>query len=88
RDLEASLGSGKKVVAENEQETVIIQRRGLRYPSPLAAAHAGGATDLEALRPATPGALTPDHIDEALGRTLISDVDFHDIVTPDRLGRS
>jgi len=88
RDLEASLGSGKKVVAENEQETVIIQRRGLRFASPLAAGHVLGASDLVALRPATPGALTPDHVDEVLGRTLISDVDFHDIVTPDHLGRS
>ena len=86
RDLEAALGNSEKVVAANEDETVIIQRRGLRFARDIVAPHVITATDLVALRPATPGIVTPDHIDEVIGRVLTRDVVFHDIVTRDLLG--
>ena len=57
RELEAALGSGLKVVAENEKETVVIQRRGLRFAGPLKAGTPIAAEHLVALRPATPGTL-------------------------------
>jgi N-acetylneuraminate synthase len=82
RDLEAALGSAEKVVAENEKETVVIQRRGLRFARPLMAGSVISADDLVALRPATPGCITPDNVDAVIGSRLLADVDFHDVVTP------
>ena len=87
RDLEAALGSSTKVVADNERETVVIQRRGLRFARPMKAGETVSATDLVALRPATPGSITPDHVADVLGRTLARDVVFHDVVTADVFGK-
>ena len=85
RELEAALGSGDKVIADNEQETVVIQRRGLRFARDMAAGEVIQASDLVALRPATPGIITPDAVDSVVGKTLRDDVVFHDIVTPEIL---
>lgn len=85
RELEATLGSGDKVIADNEQETVVIQRRGLRFARDMAAGEVIQARDLVALRPATPGIITPDAVDSVVGKTLRDDVVFHDIVTPEIL---
>ncbi|MDA7814888.1 N-acetylneuraminate synthase family protein [Pontimonas sp.] len=85
RELEAALGSGDKVIADNEQETVVIQRRGLRFARDMAAGEVIQGSDLVALRPATPGIITPDAVDSVLGKTLLDDVAFHDIVTPEIL---
>ena len=85
RELEAALGSGDKVIADNEQETVVIQRRGLRFARDMAAGEVIQASDLVALRPATPGIITPDAEDSVVGKTLRDDVVFHDIVTPEIL---
>jgi sialic acid synthase SpsE len=41
------------------------------------------AADLVALRPATPGCITPDNINTVVGSSLARDVVFHDVVTPD-----
>ncbi len=85
RELEAALGSGDKVIADNEQETVVIQRRGLRFARDMAAGEVIQGSDLVALRPATPGIITPDAVDSVVGKTLRDDVVFHDIVTPEIL---
>ena len=85
RELEAALGSGLKVVAENEKETVVIQRRGLRFAGPLKAGTPIAAEHLVALRPATPGIITPDHLEDVVGKTLIKDVEFHEMVTREHL---
>lgn len=85
RELEAALGSGDKVIADNEQETVVIQRRGLRFARDMAAGEVIQARDMVALRPATPGIITPDAVDSVVGKTLRDDVVFHDIVTPEIL---
>ena len=85
RELEAALGSGDKVIADNEQETVVIQRRGLRFARDMAAGEVIQSSDLVALRPATPGIITPDALDSVVGKTLLDDVVFHDIVTPEIL---
>lgn len=85
RELEAALGSPLKVVAGNETETVVIQRRGLRFARAMKAGEVLGSSDIVALRPATPGAITPDYVDTVVGKTLTRDVEFHDIVTPDSL---
>ena len=85
RELEAALGSATKVVADNEKETVVIQRRGLRFARDMSAGETITAADIVALRPATPGSITPDHLDQVVGSSLTTDVVFHDIVTADVL---
>lgn len=85
RELESALGSSDKKVADNERETVVIQRRGLRFAREMKAGSTIAADDLVALRPATPGAYTPDVMSEVIGKKLAVDVDFHRLVTPDTL---
>jgi len=87
RDLESSLGSSDKVVAENEIDTVIIQRRGLRFARDMKKGEIVSPGDLVALRPETPGCVSPDRLDEVIGFELQSDVDFHDVVVPELLER-
>jgi N-acetylneuraminate synthase len=59
RELEAALGSPEKRVADNERETVVVQRRSLRAARNLAPGEVLTARDIEPLRPATPGCLAP-----------------------------
>jgi N-acetylneuraminate synthase len=87
RELEAAFGSSEKVVADNERETVVIQRRGLRFAAPLAAGTIITADHLVALRPATPGCVTPDHVQDVIGARLTVDVEFHDVVTPELIAK-
>ena len=72
RQLERAMGSGNKVVAANEKDTVVIQRRCLR----AARANQPGETltreMIAVLRPATPGAIMPYEIESVLGtRALV-----------------
>ena len=85
RELESALGLNEKIVAANEVETVVIQRRGLRFAREMKAGEIVQKSDLVALRPATPGGLQPFEELRAIGRALKEDVEFHDVVTMDVL---
>ena len=74
RELEHSLGSEHKAVAENEQQTVIVQRRCLRAVRNLKAGTVMQREMLEALRPAPKGAVMPFDLDRVIGRKLICDL--------------
>ncbi len=74
RELEWALGSEDKKVAENERETVVIQRRCLRAARDLKAGTVLTRDALEALRPAPVDAIFPYDLDEVLGKRLRSDV--------------
>ena len=74
RRLERALGSPDKVVAENEMDTVVIQRRCLRAARDI---HAGEIFDrsmIDVLRPATPGAILPDQVSTVIGMVAIADI--------------
>jgi sialic acid synthase SpsE len=71
RDLEAALGKPDKRIADNEAETVVLQRRCLRAAKPLPAGHVLRESDVEALRPAPPDGVVPYDVDRVLGRRLI-----------------
>jgi sialic acid synthase SpsE len=74
RELERALGSPDKVVADNEKDTVVVQRRCLRAARPI---HAGEVLErqmIAVLRPATPGALPPYEIEAVLGSRAIVDI--------------
>ena len=67
RQLERALGSADKSVAENEKETVIVQRRCLRAARAIEAGEVLSREMIDVLRPATPGAIMPQEIDQVLG---------------------
>jgi N-acetylneuraminate synthase len=74
RRLERAMGSPDKVVAENERETVIIQRRCLRAARDIAAREELDRAMIDVLRPATPGAILPDQVEKVIGLKAISDI--------------
>lgn len=76
RELELALGSPRKFVAENEQQTVVVQRRSLRAARALSAGTVLTSADVEALRPAPRDGIFPYDEDKIIGKTLRHDVPF------------
>ncbi|MCL4559658.1 MAG: N-acetylneuraminate synthase family protein [Chloroflexi bacterium] len=74
RELERALGSADKQVAENERQTVIVQRRCVRASRDIRAGEAITREMLDVLRPATPGAILPYEIDQVLGKTARDEI--------------
>lgn len=74
RELERALGSADKQVGENEQETVIIQRRCLRAGRNIKAGEKITREMLAVLRPAIPGAIMPFEIDQVFGTRALVDI--------------
>src|SRR5271165_2443277 len=74
RELECALCSSRKVVAENEHDTVIVQRRCLRAVRDLRAGTVLSEEMLEALRPAPTEAVMPFDLALVVGRKLICDL--------------
>ena len=67
RQLESALGSGDKFVADNEQETVVIQRRCLRAARSIKSGEVISREMIDVLRPATEGAIMPYEIQDLIG---------------------
>ena len=78
RELEAALGDGIKRVESNEEETAVLQQRCLRATKNLPIGHVLTTDDVEALRPATLGALRPFLLEEILGKRIKRKLDFGD----------
>ena len=76
RQLERALGSANKFVAENEQQTVVVQRRCLRAARDIRAGETVSRDMIAVLRPATPGAIEPYKIDEVIGLKARQDIPF------------
>lgn len=74
RQLERALGSGDKVVADNEQETVIIQRRCLRAARDIQRGETLTREMIDVLRPASQGAIMPYEIEDVLGLKAIEQI--------------
>jgi sialic acid synthase SpsE len=74
RELEYALGSSQKFVAENEQETVVVQRRCLRAAQDLKAGTILREDMLEALRPAPKDGVMPFDLARVVGRKLLRDL--------------
>ncbi len=81
RELEDALGEAVKRVADNERETVVVQRRCLRAARDLAAGTRLRRDLLEVLRPAPAEALFPYELEQALGRRLRVDVPAGEALT-------
>jgi N-acetylneuraminate synthase len=67
RELERAMGSGDKVVADNERETVVIQRRCLRAARDIEPGELVSRDMIDVLRPATEGAVPPYAIPDLIG---------------------
>ena len=74
RQLEAALGSPEKTVAENERQTVVLQRRCVRAARAMKAGETLRREDLEALRPAPADAIPPYELERVIGARLLVDV--------------
>jgi sialic acid synthase SpsE len=74
RELERALGSPEKIVAANEQQTVIVQRRCLRAARDIQAGEALTREMIAVLRPATPGAILPDELEALIGTTALKGI--------------
>ena len=74
RELERALGSRNKQVAENETQTVVIQRRCLRAARDLAAGEILKREDIAVLRPAPQGAIMPYEVSMVLESRVLTDL--------------
>lgn len=74
RKLERALGSPVKTVAPNEVDSSVVQRRCIRAARDLQAGEILTRDDLTVLRPATPGAMTPDQIDSVVGLSIVREL--------------
>lgn len=70
RELEAALGDGYKTVEGNEQDTVIVQQRAIRFKRDMCAGENITVADVECLRPAPAGAFKPYQMDIVVGKKL------------------
>jgi sialic acid synthase SpsE len=71
RELEQALGDGVKRIEANEQQSAVVQRRGLRATRDLPAGAVLAAGDLEALRPIPEGGYAPYRLPELIGKRLV-----------------
>jgi N-acetylneuraminate synthase len=76
RLLERALGSTDKFIADNERETVIVQRRCLRAARDIKAGEVFTRDMIDVLRPATPGAIKPHEIEAVIGTRALHDLPY------------
>jgi len=74
RELELALGDANKRVAENERESVIVQRRCLRVARDLPAGAVLTREAIDVLRPAPSDAILPYELDAVLGMRVRSNI--------------
>ena len=82
----AGVGRHEKRVADNELETVVLQRRCLRAGRDIAAGEQLGRDDVEALRPAPAGSIPPYEIDAVVGLRALVDIPFGQALRWGKLG--
>lgn len=74
RELESAFGSPEKRVAENEMETVIVQRRCLRAARPIRAGDRLTRAMIDVLRPSPAGSIPPYELEAVVGTAAIVDI--------------
>ena len=88
RELERALGDADKRVAENEQETVIVQRRCLRAARDLKVGTILSRELIDVLRPAPRDAIFPYDLERVLGMRLRMDAPAGEYFRWDMLQRA
>jgi N-acetylneuraminate synthase len=74
RQLERALGSADKIVAANETDTVIVQRRCLRAARDIKAGEVLTREMIDVLRPQQPGAILPNELNKVIGTRALKDI--------------
>jgi sialic acid synthase SpsE len=74
RELEAALGSPEKRVADNETDTLVVQRRCLRAARQIKAGERLTRAMIDVLRPSPAGSLQPYELEAAVGTTASVDI--------------
>lgn len=74
RELERALGVADKFIAENEQDTKVIQRRCLRASRALQKGTILSREDIAVLRPAPTDGICPYDIDSVIGQCILQDM--------------
>jgi sialic acid synthase SpsE len=87
RELEEALGTTVKRVEENELDTVVIQRRGIRAGHAIKAGSILGREDFTLLRPAPAHGLTANSVVSIIGMKVNRDIDVDEIITAADLTR-
>jgi len=80
KKLENSLGDGFKKVEENEKQSIIVQRRGIRAKKKLFKGNKIKKEMLVYLRPCPKNALNPYEKNKILGKILIKDIEDGEII--------
>jgi N-acetylneuraminate synthase len=83
--MHSVLGDGEKRVEDNELETVIIQRRAMRYNKNLPKGHILTNNDLVMLRPCPKNGLPPYELPLFVGKKLLKEVTEDTLVKADDL---
>ena len=73
RELELSLGCNEKKVEKNEEDTVIVQRRGVRAKTPIKKGEIIKRENLSVLRPCPKNCLPANAIDLILNKPAKKD---------------
>jgi sialic acid synthase SpsE len=87
RRLERALGSGLKVVAGNEKDTVILQRRCLRAVTEIRMGEIISRDRVEALSPAPVNAIMPYDVERVIGKKALADIPAGKEIYWEDLGR-
>ena len=85
RELEAALGDGIKRIEDNEQATVVLQRRALRATHDLPAGYVLQKEDLFPLRPSPLDAIAISEHDDIVGKTLHKALQAGEHITAEHL---
>jgi len=81
RELESALGSTQKFIADNEEETAIVQRRCLCAARKITKGEIITRELIEVLRPAIPGSIPPYEIGNVLGLMTVTDIQYGEAIT-------
>ncbi len=79
-ELDLALGDGDKKIEENEKETAIVQRRGLRFTKDLSKGQILQKDDLFPLRPRMVDGIPPYEVNKLIGKKLNADVKSDDYI--------
>lgn len=74
RELERALGSPLKRVADNEKETIYVQRRCLRASRSILEGEVITREMIDVLRPSEPGGILARDIDQVIGTRSVEDI--------------
>tara|TARA_B100002051_G_C16227998_1_gene389049 strand:- start:2 stop:532 length:531 start_codon:yes stop_codon:yes gene_type:complete len=80
RELEKSLGNGKKIIEKNEIQPAIVQRRAIRVNKNIKKNSIINGGDLTFLRPCPANALPPYKAKDILGKKIIKNIKNGDVI--------